>query len=196
MRRVYFIKPVGMDGPIKIGCSRSPDGRRKTLDTWSPFALEVVAEIDGDLDIERRFHALLEPWHDRREWFSASPEVLAVVDQVKLGEFDIASLPEPAYVCINRAAASAAHKASWTDERRMQASYCTRIRHTQIKSGTVCPAYASMVADPEVRKVIDAYLADPHRHGETLESYEARVGHMPWWVRNLPRPTKPASAAA
>ena len=46
MTYVYFIKPIGMDGPIKIGCSVSPDRRRETLEWWCPFPLEILAEIE------------------------------------------------------------------------------------------------------------------------------------------------------
>jgi hypothetical protein len=33
--RVYFIKPIGLQGPIKIGCSKSPEGRHSTLESRS-----------------------------------------------------------------------------------------------------------------------------------------------------------------
>lgn len=188
---VYFIKPVGMDGPIKIGCSESPERRRRALATWSPFELEIIAEIEGDFDLERRFHAFLQPWHERREWFAGSPEVWAVIKAVQAGSFDTANLPAPICVTTNRKSASAAHRASWTPERRLQASYDGRIRWTQKRTGTVCPGFASMIHNPAVRARIDAYLLDPHAHGETIEAYEARVGCKPFWARHL---TKPAAA--
>lgn len=95
MKRVYFIKPVGLDGPIKVGCSASPDGRRSTLETWSPFALEIVAEIDGDFHLEHRFHALFMETHLRREWFGWSRRIQATIDAVKNGSFDVSTLPAP-----------------------------------------------------------------------------------------------------
>jgi hypothetical protein len=192
MSRVYFIKPIGMDGPIKVGCSFSPDTRRRTLDTWSPFALEIIAEIDGDFDLERRFHALLREWHQRREWFDGTPEVWSVINAVKAGTFDVTTLPEPTNICHNKASSSAAHKASWTPERRMRASYDGRVRWTQIRSRTVCPVYTSLVGDPDMRARIDEYLHDPQRHGEPIEAYRKRTGCLPWFARNLPeyRPTE------
>lgn len=72
MSRVYFIKPIGFDGPIKIGCSISPDGRRDTLQTWCPFPLEIVAEIEGDTKLERRFHLMFDDTCKGREWFDWS----------------------------------------------------------------------------------------------------------------------------
>lgn len=92
-RTVYFIKPVGMDGPIKIGCSVSPDNRRQTLEEWSPFPLELVAEISGDMMLEARFHGYFRGEALRREWFNASPRLLETIRQINDGTFDMSSLP-------------------------------------------------------------------------------------------------------
>src|SRR3546814_2554543 len=73
MKRVYFIRPIGQAGPVKIGCSVGPNKRRHELETWSPVPLAIVAEIDGGFDIERRFHAKFQDNHERREWFNWSP---------------------------------------------------------------------------------------------------------------------------
>src|SRR3546814_12248774 len=60
MKRVYFIRPIGQAGPVKIGCSVGPNKRRHELEKWTPVPLEIVAEIDGGFDIERRYHAKLD----------------------------------------------------------------------------------------------------------------------------------------
>lgn len=99
MRRIYFIKPVGMDGPVKVGCSVSPDNRRKTLDNWSPFALEIVAEFEGGYNLEARFHAHFQETHERREWFSWSQKIADTIAAINEGSFDVSALPiEPVYV--------------------------------------------------------------------------------------------------
>lgn len=126
-RRVYFIKPVGMDGPIKVGCSHSPDGRRKTLETWSPFALEIIAEIEGGEDIERRFHALFYDTHQRGEWFDASAKMTAVVAAINGGSFDIEGLPQA-----RRLPRRKSHR-TYTPEWRYESSLKARWRH-RIKS--------------------------------------------------------------
>jgi hypothetical protein len=82
---VYFIKPVGMDGPIKIGCSWSPESRLRALMVWSPFDLEIVATIAGDFDLEGRIHAQFAEHHRRQEWFNWTPELLALIEEVKAG---------------------------------------------------------------------------------------------------------------
>jgi hypothetical protein len=86
-----------MDGPIKIGCSQQPQGRASNLETWSPFALEVVAEIDAGhgFQLEHRFHAAFEHLHQRREWFHPGPDLLTVIAAIRAGTFDVGSLPDP-----------------------------------------------------------------------------------------------------
>lgn len=92
---VYFIKPIGMDGPIKIGQSKSPEGRVRDLSRWSPFPLEIVAEIEGGRDVEERFHAAFIDHHERLEWFSPHPEILNAIAAINAGTFDVDSLPYP-----------------------------------------------------------------------------------------------------
>jgi len=94
MKRVYFIKPIGMDGPVKIGCSVSPQGRLESLDMWSPIPLEIVADTEGGLALEKRFHYHFAASHDRREWYRWSPEIAAVVAAINAGTFDASILPE------------------------------------------------------------------------------------------------------
>jgi hypothetical protein len=95
MKHVYFIKPIGMQGPVKIGCSCAPDNRRRSLASWSPFPLEIVAEIAGNENLERRFHAMLESTFISREWFAWSPELAGVIDAITAGTFDASNLPAP-----------------------------------------------------------------------------------------------------
>lgn len=163
---VYFIKPVGMDGPIKIGSSFSPTSRLGALDNWSPFALELVAEIAGEARLERRFHALFYHLHERREWFRPAPELVRVIEAIKAGSFDISTLPDAKLVTRDFQAHRAALRKAWTPERRLIASYSARVRAVQNRTDTLCKEYASRCADAEVRARIEAYLADPHAHGE------------------------------
>jgi hypothetical protein len=166
MRRVYFIKPVGHDGPIKIGCSYSPDSRRSTLACWSPFPLEIVAEIAGGFDLERRFHARFVHLHSRREWFNWAPDLQAVIDEIVSGAFDIATLPSP------RNLPRAKGKGNgWTDRTKRTQSYALRIRHAERRSQMFLPQALSgwrcWVGDPEQMAPIEAFLSDPASHGLT-----------------------------
>src|SRR3546814_11712675 len=98
MKRVYFIRPIGQAGPVKIGCSVGPNKRRHELETWSPVPLEIVAEIDGGFDIERRFHAKFQDTHERREWFTWSQGLDDTITALNAGAFDVSTLPEPVQI--------------------------------------------------------------------------------------------------
>ena len=54
--QVYFVRPVGMRGPIKIGCSKLPENRIKSLMVWSPFELEIAVAIPGNFKLEKAIH--------------------------------------------------------------------------------------------------------------------------------------------
>lgn len=82
---VYFIKPIGMCGPIKIGCSHLPQSRLKSLSAWSPFPLEVVVTTPGDSSLENELHRTFSKFHTHREWFHATPELLAGMEALKRG---------------------------------------------------------------------------------------------------------------
>ena len=83
---VYFIRPIGMDGPIKIGCSGSPEARLLTLSTWSPFPLEIVAKVEGGLFLERNIHECFSDLHSHREWFRAEPRLLEAIEALRAGK--------------------------------------------------------------------------------------------------------------
>lgn len=93
MSTVYFIKPCGFRGPIKIGCSMAPLKRAQSLRAWCPFPLEILATIPGDGKLERRFHSQFAHLHEGSEWFTAAPELIAAVEEIKAGTFDLSALP-------------------------------------------------------------------------------------------------------
>lgn len=73
MGYVYFIKPIGMDGPYKIGHSNSPATRLQTLAAWSPFPLELVGTVEGPIGDETFLHQCFSNLHTHHEWFLSSP---------------------------------------------------------------------------------------------------------------------------
>lgn len=82
---VYFIKPVGMEGPIKIGCSETPMHRLKQLMSWSPFELELIATTPGDATLERNLHDVFAKCHLHGEWFDPSIAMREAIAKVKAG---------------------------------------------------------------------------------------------------------------
>jgi hypothetical protein len=82
---VYILRPVGMLGPVKIGASCRPKDRLLTLAYWSPFPLEIVAAIPGNVQLESKIHKCLAEHHSHHEWFLPAAEVLAFVDAIVAG---------------------------------------------------------------------------------------------------------------
>lgn len=82
---VYFIRPVGMDGPIKIGTSIMAHERLRELMTWSPVPLEIAVEISGHHELERALHSCFADAHSHREWFHPSPRLVALVEALIRG---------------------------------------------------------------------------------------------------------------
>ena len=95
---IYFIKPVGQDGPVKIGCTRFVDDRLNHLMHWSPVPLEVSAIAPGDFRLERFIHNRFVAQSLHKEWFSPSPALMAAIARVKDGEpLESVFGPEPRF---------------------------------------------------------------------------------------------------
>jgi hypothetical protein len=82
---VYFMRPKGMLGPIKIGYSASPKTRLKDLAAWSPFPLEIAVTIEGEPDLERRLHGRFYASHSHLEWFHPTADIVKVVQSLEAG---------------------------------------------------------------------------------------------------------------
>lgn len=80
---IYFAKPVGADGPIKIGCSRSPQYRIAKFMAWSPVPLEIIATIAGDFSQEARLHRRFRGDRLHGEWFRPSPDLIALIEDAR-----------------------------------------------------------------------------------------------------------------
>jgi hypothetical protein len=93
--QVYFLRPVGQSGPIKIGVSKHPITRLTHYLAWSPVPLEIVATIAGDGELERRFHNAFAHLHSHHEWFRADSDLSEMIERIRGGQFDISALPAP-----------------------------------------------------------------------------------------------------
>ncbi len=90
---VYFIRPVGMDGPVKIGFSTDPERRRRELERSSPYKLEVAAKIAGDRLLEIRIHHYLRSSRLRGEWFEATEGLSSMITSVANGLSPFPEIP-------------------------------------------------------------------------------------------------------
>lgn len=82
---IYFVKPVGIEGPIKIGCTRHLGERLDQLLKWSPVPLEILATAPGNFTLEKRIHAIFKDDFRHKEWFTPSPRLLEAIEQVAAG---------------------------------------------------------------------------------------------------------------
>jgi hypothetical protein len=82
-KNVYFIRPVGQRGPIKIGCSVRPATRLRDIEIWSPVLLEIIATAPGGHPHELALHDKFAADHLHGEWFAASTDLERVIDYVK-----------------------------------------------------------------------------------------------------------------
>lgn len=81
-KHIYFIRPVNMSGPIKIGTSKEPDGRVNAVGLWSPIKLELVASAPGSFSEETYLHRLFAKHRMHGEWFLWSPDLQELIDYV------------------------------------------------------------------------------------------------------------------
>jgi hypothetical protein len=178
---VYFIKPIGMDGPIKIGCSVDPEIRLSNLMVWSPFPLEIVATIPGGYSLERNVHECFADAHSHKEWFRAIPRLQTFINGLQAGKeigeildlnARIGSIREPRVLSdewrVHRRAAS---RVMWAKRKFMAAN-----GHSIWTSEAVDRALAALwraVADktqgPSIDdlKALESFVADPGSHGLT-----------------------------
>lgn len=122
---VYFIKPVGKPGPIKIGCSQSPDARLESINAWAPHPLEMLVSIPGSFELERRLHTCFSAFHSHGEWFHPSDEMARGIEALKNGvpieeAFDLSREG----VTIWRLKRC---KTIWTEDRKVRRGYQTKV---------------------------------------------------------------------
>lgn len=61
---------------VKIGLSRTPAKRLRSLECSNPYPMSLLAQIPGDRDDERALHHHFKHLHHRLEWFRWSDEIL------------------------------------------------------------------------------------------------------------------------
>lgn len=176
---VYFMKPVGMDGPIKIGCSGAVEDRLLSLAIWSPFPLEIIGTVQGTMADEHFLHDCFSGQHSHHEWFLSSPHLRDIIDLiVSAGTVDVARERLTPVGCLR----GNNHGRKWTESMRRRMSYSSRIRHVQSQVRKEVGENAPWHAPDDVDAIIerwyrtrktppaadigrlDQYLADPIAH--------------------------------
>ena len=174
---VYFVRPIGMAGPIKIGHSTMCATRVVALSAYSPFPLEIAAKIRGGERLEARFHTKFRHLHSHAEWFRPGQDLLDAIGQIAAGTFQVSSLPLGAV--LNK------YVGRWDDWERERASIIMRLAAKTTRIGLAAPAWVNaaveiLLTDNEERRresidLIEAYISDPLSHGVPIETPRARA---------------------
>lgn len=82
-KHIYFLRPVGALGPIKIGCSVAPTTRLRDFEIWSPHLLELVATAPGEHREEGILHQMFGDQRRHGEWFEYSEQLGDLVAYVQ-----------------------------------------------------------------------------------------------------------------
>jgi len=80
---VYFMRPVGQQGPIKIGCSKEPRQRLESLSIWSPVPLEIICYVKGSYSDEYFLHSGFHKSLSHREWFHWSQRLEDTIARIR-----------------------------------------------------------------------------------------------------------------
>lgn len=133
VKHIYFMKPIGMIGPIKIGCSGFVGERLVQLSTWSPIPLEVIHSEPGEHTLERKIHRAFADIHSHHEWFHPGPRLLRAIEQLKGG----VPLADAIDLNDDRGSIYKHGKGSKACAPIMEGyrSYSCRIRHAEDKAG-------------------------------------------------------------
>lgn len=83
---VYFIRPMGKAGPIKIGHSTFPPTRLITMQIWSYEELEIISQFAAPRKMEKDLHERFARYQIRGEWFLACDELVALAEGIRYGK--------------------------------------------------------------------------------------------------------------
>lgn len=101
---LYLVQCNGDDGPIKIGHAQDLDRRMHTLRIGCPYAIEQLASVwvnDDVQSIEAMLHERFASSWIRGEWYQCTPELLEVANRLlvrqanQIAEYLGAGAPAP-----------------------------------------------------------------------------------------------------
>lgn len=202
---VYFCKPVGLPGPIKIGCTGKPIERVKQLMLWSPVDLELIVTAPGTFADERAVHAVFGDHHIRHEWFQPCDALVAGIESLKKGsslkqafDLDRPGRPVRSFTSIRRQ--------KWSDSTKLRVKYGQRLRAAERKTGDtiaerlVVPKdvdwiihqwrESDFVSERDLAR-LDEVLAEPHKH---MITHAERYPRLAAVTRPATRPASPEAA--
>lgn len=159
---VYFIRPRGKRGPIKIGTSSVPENRLNSLTPWSPWPLEVMGAVPGSYSEESFLHQCFAASHQHGEWFKATPHVRGFIAKIiAAGSID-AVRGEIAPV----GQIKGKNRRKRTDNEKLRSSYGRRVQFCQQR---VRKTNAAWYAPSDVQHIISNWRARRYWSAERRE---------------------------
>lgn len=169
MKYIYFIKPVGMDGPIKIGYSQLPNERLLSLSVWSPFVLELMGTALGGSKEENFLHRRFAHLHTHREWFNSSPLLRETIRRILNGESvrdACTEIPQAGHIRNQK-------RRKPTPERQRFIDYGRKIRKAKLP-GTKIGGY---YPHPEITQIMSAWQGD-YGHRKPVEPTPDQIARL------------------
>lgn len=158
---IYFLRPIGADGPVKIGCSQEPTARLVQMMTFGHSQLEIVATVPGGPDLELNLHECFLDTHSHREWFNASPRMTAMLTALQDGK------PIHEAVDLSRRLGTFKRKgrgpAKTSDAWKERIAFNRRRRHGRREEDSQWPVD------------IDVLMTHAHRHTPFTDAQRARI---------------------
>ena len=81
---MYFIAQQNNEHKVKIGYSKNPNKRLKSLSTSSPSPLILLGYFEGTMQNEMETHLRFEKDCLNLEWYNLSDEILDFINEVNL----------------------------------------------------------------------------------------------------------------
>jgi len=75
---IYFIKA---NDRVKIGYADDPKSRIQSIQTSSPYKLEVLLIIDGSYEVERDLHKSFQEFRITGEWFEFAEGLVSFIKE-------------------------------------------------------------------------------------------------------------------
>lgn len=177
---VYFIKPVGMDGPIKIGCSGIPEDRLIALTTWSPFKLEIIGRTPGTLKDEGFLHRCFSEFHSHHEWFYFTPALAETIKKILASSIDEvrSSLTPKKHIRRGRKL-----KSEWTDSERLKASFASKIRLANNRLRKI-DEKGAWHEPKDVEAIMNRWHGRPHKKIVGIHPTEIEIARLQEFIDN------------
>lgn len=77
---VYFIRSVDDPTKLKVGASDNLPERLQALGTAFENGIELIAQCEGGVDVERAFHQILHEYWYEDEWFHFTDTVARIIE--------------------------------------------------------------------------------------------------------------------